>query len=66
MVAAVVMSHMILHRAQLVVYLRLLDVPVPAIYGPSADEGGFWKTGAARMLGKAIHELTPSGTKVQV
>ena len=36
-----VMSHMIHHRAQLGVYLRLLDVPVPSIYGPSADEGEF-------------------------
>jgi uncharacterized damage-inducible protein DinB len=34
-----VMNHMVHHRAQLGVYLRLLDVPVPAIYGPSADEG---------------------------
>jgi uncharacterized damage-inducible protein DinB len=34
-----VMNHMIHHRAQLGVYLRLLDVPVPSIYGPSADEG---------------------------
>jgi uncharacterized damage-inducible protein DinB len=33
-----VISHMIHHRAQLAVYLRLLDVPVPSIYGPSADE----------------------------
>lgn len=33
-----VMNHMIHHRAQLAVYLRLLDVPVPSIYGPSADE----------------------------
>ncbi|MGI4862810.1 MAG: DinB family protein [Janthinobacterium lividum] len=31
-------SHMIHHRAQLMVYLRLLDVPVPGVYGPSADE----------------------------
>ena len=31
-------SHMAHHRGQLSVYLRLLDVPVPAIYGPSADE----------------------------
>ena len=31
-------SHMIHHRGQLSVYLRLLDVPVPPIYGPSADE----------------------------
>jgi uncharacterized damage-inducible protein DinB len=36
-----VMNHMIHHRAQLGVYLRLLDVPVPSIYGPSADEGRF-------------------------
>lgn len=36
-----IISHMIHHRAQLTVYLRLCDVPVPAIYGPSADEGGF-------------------------
>lgn len=33
-----VMSHMIHHRAQLGVYLRLLDIPVPGMYGPSADE----------------------------
>jgi uncharacterized damage-inducible protein DinB len=31
-------SHMIHHRGQLMVYLRLLDVPVPGVYGPSADE----------------------------
>ena len=31
-------SHPIHHRAQLIVYLRLLDVPVPGLYGPSADE----------------------------
>jgi uncharacterized damage-inducible protein DinB len=35
-----VYSHLVHHRAQLGVYLRLLNVPVPAIYGPSADEGG--------------------------
>ena len=34
-----VMNHMIHHRAQLGVYLRLNDVPVPGTYGPSADEG---------------------------
>ena len=34
-----VMNHVIHHRAQLGVYLRLNDIPVPAIYGPSADEG---------------------------
>ena len=36
-----VMNHMIHHRAQLTVYLRLNDLPVPALYGPSADEGQF-------------------------
>lgn len=34
-----VLSHIIHHRAQLGVYLRMNDVPVPSIYGPSADEG---------------------------
>jgi len=34
----VVMNHIIHHRGQLTVYLRLNDVPVPALYGPSADE----------------------------
>ncbi len=33
-----VMSHLIHHRGQLTVYLRELDVPLPSIYGPSADE----------------------------
>jgi uncharacterized damage-inducible protein DinB len=36
-----VMNHSIHHRAQLTVYLRLNDLPVPALYGPSADEGMF-------------------------
>jgi uncharacterized damage-inducible protein DinB len=31
-------NHLVHHRGQLTVYLRLLDVPVPSIYGPSADE----------------------------
>lgn len=34
-----VLSHLVHHRAQLGVYLRLLDIPVPSVYGPSADEG---------------------------
>jgi len=33
-----VMNHMVHHRAQLGVYLRMNEVPVPGIYGPSADE----------------------------
>ncbi len=32
-------SHLVHHRGQLSVYLRLRDVPVPSIYGPTADEG---------------------------
>ena len=36
-----VLSHHIHHRAQLSVYLRLQDVALPAMYGPSADEGAF-------------------------
>lgn len=38
---SMVMNHTIHHRAQLGVYLRLNDVPVPSIYGPSADENPF-------------------------
>jgi uncharacterized damage-inducible protein DinB len=34
----VFMDHLIHHRGQLSVYLRLLDVPVPGVYGPSADD----------------------------
>lgn len=33
-----ILNHLIHHRAQLGVYLRMNDVPVPSIYGPSADE----------------------------
>ena len=33
-----VLSHMIHHRGQLSVYLRLLDLPAPGMYGPTADE----------------------------
>jgi uncharacterized damage-inducible protein DinB len=39
-VRSMVMNHMIHHRAQLGVYLRLNDLPVPGLYGPSADEQG--------------------------
>ena len=33
-----VLNHMVHHRGQLTVYLRMLEVPVPSIYGPSGDE----------------------------
>ena len=35
------LNHLIHHRGQLSVYLRLQGAPIPAIYGPSADEGTF-------------------------
>ena len=38
LVRSIVMNHTYHHRGQLSVYLRLLDVSVPSIYGPSADE----------------------------
>ncbi|HTS02743.1 MAG TPA: DinB family protein [Thermoanaerobaculia bacterium] len=41
LVRTILLNHSIHHRGQLSVYLRLLDVPVPAIYGPSADEKAF-------------------------
>jgi len=36
-----VFNHLIHHRGQLTVYLRLLNIPVPGLYGPSADEQKF-------------------------
>ncbi|MCU7552017.1 DinB family protein [Chitinophagaceae bacterium LB-8] len=41
------LSQQIHHRAQLGVYLRLLDTPIPGSYGPSADEAVFQKAEAA-------------------
>jgi uncharacterized damage-inducible protein DinB len=41
MIAEAVFSHLAHHRGQLTVYLRLNEVSVPALYGPSADEGRF-------------------------
>ena len=40
-VVRMAISQIIHHRAQLGVYLRLLDIPIPGSYGPSADEQGF-------------------------
>jgi uncharacterized damage-inducible protein DinB len=40
-VRSLMLNHWYHHRGQLVVYLRLLDVPVPSVYGPSADENPF-------------------------
>ena len=38
---SIMLNHTIHHRGQLTVYLRLLGVPVPSVYGPSADENPF-------------------------
>jgi uncharacterized damage-inducible protein DinB len=37
-IRSMVMNHLIHHRAQLTVYLRINDIPIPGLYGPSADE----------------------------
>jgi uncharacterized damage-inducible protein DinB len=41
MLRTLMLNHWYHHRGQLSVYLRLLEVPVPTIYGPSADENPF-------------------------
>ncbi len=41
MVRSVMLNHTYHHRGQLTVYLRLLDVPLPSVYGPTADANGF-------------------------
>ena len=40
-IRSILMNHFYHHRGQLSVYLRMLDVPIPSIYGPSADENPF-------------------------
>ena len=46
-IRTVMLNHIYHHRGQLAVYLRLLNVAVPSIYGPSADENPFAATAAA-------------------
>lgn len=46
-IRGVVLNHLIHHRAQLTVYFRLLNVAVPGLYGPSADEQTDFAAGAA-------------------
>jgi uncharacterized damage-inducible protein DinB len=41
MLRSVMLNHWYHHRGQLTVYLKELDVPIPSIYGPSADENPF-------------------------
>jgi uncharacterized damage-inducible protein DinB len=38
---AIMLNHWYHHRGQLCVYLRLLDIPLPSVYGPTADENPF-------------------------
>jgi uncharacterized damage-inducible protein DinB len=40
------MNHLVHHRAQLGVYLRLNEIAIPGMYGPSADETKFWQAQA--------------------
>jgi uncharacterized damage-inducible protein DinB len=47
-VRELLLDHLIHHRAQLGVYLRMLDIPVPGTYGPTADEPEFDFTAAGR------------------
>jgi uncharacterized damage-inducible protein DinB len=44
-VRAIMLNHWYHHRGQLLVYLRLLDVSVPSVYGPSADEANAFAGG---------------------
>lgn len=46
-IRTILLNHYYHHRGQLAVYLRLLDVPVPSIYGPTADENPFAGRSAA-------------------
>ncbi len=41
------LNHLIHHRAQLGVYLRMNEIEIPGMYGPSADEMKFWEASAA-------------------
>lgn len=41
MIRSLMMNHIYHHRGQLTVYLRLLEVPLPPVYGPTADENPF-------------------------
>ncbi|MBS7529647.1 damage-inducible protein DinB [Hazenella sp. IB182353] len=40
-IRSLMFNHWYHHRGQLTVYLRLLDIPIPSVYGPTADEGPF-------------------------
>jgi uncharacterized damage-inducible protein DinB len=47
----VVMNHLIHHRAQLTMYLRMAEIPVPGLYGPSADESSMFDDASSSAAG---------------
>ena len=57
-IRSIMLNHWYHHRGQLLVYLRLHDVPVPSVYGPSADEDPF----AAARARSSVLQLTGAGT----
>ena len=52
-----ILNHVVHHRGQLTVYLRLLDVPIPNIYGPTADT---WRTPAPQEPNEPLEPREPS------
>ena len=48
-VRTIMLNHWYHHRGEMQVYLRLLDVPVPSVYGPTADENPFVPSGAGEL-----------------
>lgn len=51
-IRSLLLNHWYHHRGQLVVYLRLLNVPLPSIYGPTADENPFADTKASEVAAR--------------
>lgn len=49
MVRTIMLNHWYHHRGEMQVYLRLLNVPVPSVYGPTADENPFAASGAGAL-----------------
>jgi uncharacterized damage-inducible protein DinB len=50
---SILLNHYYHHRGQLSVYLRLLNVPVPSTYGPTADESPFTQPAGATKSARA-------------
>ncbi len=54
MIRTILLNHYYHHRGQLSVYLRMLNVPIPSIYGPSADENPFAETPARELSAPGV------------